>query len=65
MFEAVDAFVDFEVNPTMMCEGSKVVFVNKFLWDVAEFDPDVFGAVQWRAQVEIGNVEAGKFPVWS
>ena len=65
-FEAVDAFVVyFEVHPSpVMCEGREVVFVHKLLGDVANFDPDIFGSVQWCAQVEVGDVKAGKFSAW-
>ena len=64
LFEAVDDFVYFEVHPSMMCEGIEVVFVHKLLGGVTDFDPDVFGLVQWCAQVEVGDVKAGKFSAW-
>ncbi len=64
LFEAVDAFVNFEVYPSVMREGTEVGFINKLLGDVADLDPDVFGLVQRCAQVEVGDVKASKLSIW-
>ena len=64
MFEAVDAFVDFEVDPPPVSKSGDVVFVYEFLRDVGKFDSDIFGSVQRRAEVEIFDVKAGKAGVW-
>ena len=64
MLEAVDAFVDFEVNPPTVCEACEVVFVDEFLRDVGKFDSDIFWSVERCAKVEVFDVEAGKAGVW-
>ena len=32
----------------------------EFVGDVAEFDSDVFGVVEWGVEVEVADVEGGK-----
>ena len=41
-----------------MCILGEVVFVDEFLGDVAEFDADVFRAVERGAEVKVGDVVA-------
>ena len=60
LLEAVDALGDFKVDPSVVDVGVEAVLVTELLWDVGKSDPDVFRAVEWRAQVEVLNVEAGK-----
>ena len=56
--EAVDTFIHFEVDPFTVGISRDVVFINKFLRDVGEFDLDVFWAVKWQANVETFYVNA-------
>ena len=56
LFESVDSFVDFEIYPSSVCVMCEIVLVDEFLRDVTEFDPDIFSAVKWRAEVEVGDV---------
>ena len=64
MFEPIDAFGDFEVNPSIVCILGEIVFINEFLWDVAELDADVFRPVEQCAEVKVGNVVACKASLW-
>ena len=64
LFEAVEAFVDLEVNPVAVCKSGEVIFINEFLRDVGKFDPDVFRSAKRRAEVEVFYVEAGKACIW-
>ncbi len=47
-----------------MDKEGEVVFVDEFLRDVRDFDVDVFRAVKRRAEVEVGDVEAGEPCIW-
>ena len=58
LLEAVDAFVNFEVDPTIVCVFGEVVLVDEFLWDIGESDADVFRMVERRAEIEVGDVKA-------
>ena len=49
--EAVDAFPDLEVYPTVFGKLVEVVFGNELLWDISQFDADVF--VPFEGSVEI------------
>ena len=64
LFEAVDAFVDLEVNPVAVRKSGEVIFITKFLRDVGKFDPDIFWLVKRRAEVEVFHVKAGKACIW-
>ena len=45
--ESIDATSDFEVDPTVVNVGGKVVFFDKFVGDVGELDFDVFITFKW------------------
>ncbi len=60
LFKAVHSIVNFKVDPTAVHVDGEVVLVDEFLWNVADFYADVFRVIEWRAQVEIGDVETGK-----
>ena len=38
----------------------KIVFEDEFVGNDGELDTDVFRSVEWCAQVEVGDIEAGK-----
>ena len=63
--EAVDTLAYFEVNPTITTVFGEVVFIDKVLGNVNEFDSDVLRAVKRSFKVKIGYVEAGKPGAWS
>jgi hypothetical protein len=48
--QAVDAFADFEVDPIIVDMVQKIVFVDKFLWDVRELDFDVLAGLSSGVQ---------------
>ncbi len=56
LLEAVDAFGDFEVHPTVVDVLFKVVLVNEFLWDLADTNADIFWAIEQRFEVEVGKI---------
>jgi len=59
LFEAVDAFCDFEVHPPFMNVFCEVIFVDDLLWNDRELNADVFRMVKWTAEVEVFYVECG------
>ena len=65
MFEAIDTFGDFEVDPAVVDVLHKVVLVDELLGYVFDADTRVFGAVQWCSQVIVGDVGTEEFGAWS
>jgi len=63
LFEAVDSFRNFKVNPSVVDEVEEVVFINEFLRDVGKFVAYILRQVEWCAKVEVADVEACKFCV--
>ena len=55
--ESIHATTNFEVDPTIMHMFEKVVFVDDFLRDVAEFYADKLGSVRWSLEAEVADVE--------
>ena len=53
LWEAIHSTAIFEVDPTIMHMFEKVVFVDDFLRDVAEFHTDKLGAVRWSLEAEV------------
>jgi hypothetical protein len=45
--EAVHSFPDFDVDMTMMHEGSELVFSHDGLWNDGDGDPYIFVLVKW------------------
>ncbi len=60
LFESIDTFVDFEVNPTIMSKLGEIVFGDKFGRDVIDFDAYVFRPIKRCAKVEVGDIEGGE-----
>ena len=58
--KAINAAPNFELDPAVAAVFEEVVFLCEFFGDVAEFDSDVFGAVEWGVEVEVPDVERGK-----
>ena len=58
--ESIYATSDFEVDPTVVNAGGKVVFFDEFVGDVGELDFDVFITFEWSLEVEVAAVKGGK-----
>ena len=41
------------------------IFINEFLWDDAEFDADLFFAIQGGDQVEVSKIGSCKPGIWA
>ncbi len=60
MHEAIDTIGNFEVDPSIIDIFTEVVFIKEILGDIRCFDPYIFWAIQWSAEVEVGDVISGK-----
>lgn len=60
MGEALDAAVNFGVDPAIVNNGSKVIFSDEFVADVIKFDAHIFEVVMRSAEVEVFEIKAGK-----
>jgi hypothetical protein len=58
--QAVATLVDFEVNPSIAVPTCKLVFVNEFVWDVQDFDTNVYGLGHGRVKVEVFKIDGAK-----
>ena len=58
--KAVNAALNIKVDPAVAGVFKEVVFLYKFVRDVAEFDLDVLAAVERGIEVEVADVEGGK-----
>ena len=59
LFQAIDAFGDFKIDPTIVCILGEVIFIDEFLGNVRQFYADVLWSVEWCSEVEVGDVKAG------
>ena len=64
MFEAINAFVYLEADPSKVVEACGVIFIHKFLRGVRELDPDIFWVVERHPEVEVFDVKAGEACIW-
>ena len=64
LFKSIDPFVNLEVDPSAMCVDGEVVLGDELLWDVTDFDANIFWPVKRCPQVEVGDVETRKSRIW-
>ena len=55
--KAINAALNIKVDPAVVGMFKEVVFLCKFVGDVAEFDSEVIGAVERGVEVEVADVE--------
>ena len=61
LLEAINAVANFKVNPTVAMDVvQKIVFVDEIFGYVAQFDADIFGAVQIGLEVEFFIIKCEK-----
>jgi hypothetical protein len=58
--QAVATLADFEVNPSITVQTCELVFVNELVWDVQDFDANVFRLEHGRVELEVLNVDGAK-----
>jgi hypothetical protein len=52
--------VDLEVNPSITVQTCELVFVNKLIWDVQDFDVNVFWLGHEPVKVEVLKINGAK-----
>ena len=65
MIEAVDAFGDFEVHPTVVDVLFEGVLVNEFLVNSVNTNADIIWAIERRLEVEVGDICCEKLCILS
>ncbi len=60
MGQAVATLADFEVNPSVMVQTCELVFVDEILWNVQDFDANVFQLGHGCVEVEVLKVDGAK-----
>ncbi len=60
MFEAIDAFGDFEVHIPVVRQVLEAILLDKVVRNIGEFDAGILRSVEWCAKVEVGDVERCK-----
>ncbi len=64
MFETLYPLGDFEVYAPIVDVGGEIILVYEFLWYVRDSDADIFGSIQGRAEIKVGDVVAGHTRAW-
>ena len=65
MLEAVDAFCNFEVYPSIVDVGHKIIFFDEFLRNHVDLDADILRTVQRRVKIEVVDIRSEEFGLWS
>jgi hypothetical protein len=58
--QAIATLSDFEVYPSVTVQTCQLVFIDKLIGDVQDFDANVFGLGHRSIQVEVLKVNAAK-----
>ena len=57
LWDAIPVAENFEVDPTIMHVLEKIVYINESLRDVAGFDAEILGVVQWILDITVAGVK--------
>jgi hypothetical protein len=60
LWKSVATLADFEVNPSVLVQTCKLVFVNEFLWNIQDFNTNVFWLGHGYVKVEVLKVNGAK-----
>ena len=58
--KAIDTFPNFEIDPTVLCKITEVIFVDEFFRDVGEEETYIFTTIERISQVKKNYVEGDK-----
>jgi len=58
--KAIAAAANFEVDPAIAVCTCKLVFLNEFIWDVGDFNADIFRIGHWGVKVEVLEVDGAE-----
>ena len=59
--QAVNAATNFEINPAVVCEGEKIIFVDELIRNIGELNADVFGMIERSCEIEVFDIETSEF----
>ncbi len=60
MRKSIATLADFEVNPSIAVQTCELVFLNELLWNVQDFDANVFRLGHGCVEVEVLKVNGAK-----
>ncbi len=60
MGQAIATLADFEINPSLMVQTCELVFFDELVWDVKDFDANVFRLGHGSVKVELLKVDGAK-----
>ncbi len=60
MGKAVTALANFKADPAIAVPTWKVVFLDKFFWDIGELNVNVFGIWHWSVEIEVFYVNGAE-----
>ncbi len=60
MGQAIATLVDFEANPSITVQTCELVFINELVWDVQDFDANVFRLGHGCVKAEALKVNGAK-----
>ncbi len=60
MGQAIATLADFEVNPSVMVQTCKLVFIDELVGGVQNFDANVFGLEHGRVKVDVFKINGTK-----
>ncbi len=62
--ETITALANLEVDSPITIATLKVVFLDEFLWNISNFNADVFGVWHWSIEVEVLEVNGAESCTW-
>jgi hypothetical protein len=63
--EAIIALANLKVDPTVTIVTLKVVFLDKFRWNVCNFNANIFRVRHWSIKVEVPEVDGAETCAWA
>ncbi len=60
MGKSVATLADFEVNPSITVQTCELVLINELLWNVQDFDANIFQLGHGHVEVEVLKVDGAK-----
>jgi hypothetical protein len=58
--KSVATLADFKVNPSITVQTCELVLVDELLWNIQDFDANVFRLGHGRVEVEVLKVDGAK-----
>ena len=59
--QTINAATNFEINPAVVCECEKIIFVDELVRNIGELNADVFGNIERSCEVEVFDIVTNEF----